>query len=276
MAVTLRLRVRCHRRVRLHNPRVETLPLVLLVTLFAVAFVAGSVDAVAGGGGLLTLPALLLAQVPPVNALATNKLQSSFGTFTSAWSMHRSGLTGSVRLAVPFACALVGSAAGTVLVQFVDASALTVAVPVVLAVIAVYFIVMPRRDDVERPARIGSGVYYATVVPTIGFYDGAIGPGTGSFYTAVGTSLRGHGLVAATAQARVLNFATNVASLIVFAFSGKMLWLVGGVMAVGQVGGAYLGAWAVSRGGARLIRPVVVVVCLAMLLQYLWRQGWLF
>lgn len=276
MTVTLRRRGGTCARIRLDNPPVETLTPVLLLMLFGVALMAGGIDAVAGGGGLLTLPALLLAQVPPVNALATNKLQSSFGTFTSAVSMYRKGMTGPVKLAIPFACALVGSVAGTVLVQFVDAAALTVAVPVVLAVIAVYFIVMPRREDAQRPAKIGTGMYYSTVVPGIGFYDGAIGPGTGSFFTATGVSLRGHGLVAATAQARVLNFATNVASLAVFAFSGKMLWIVGGVMAVGQMVGAYLGAAAVSRGGARLIRPVVVVVCLAMLAQYLWSQGWLF
>ncbi len=255
---------------------VETLTPALLLMLFSVALIAGSIDAVAGGGGLLTLPALLLAQVPPVNALATNKLQSGFGTFTSAFSMYRNGLTGQVRLTVPFVCALLGSAAGTTMVQFVDASALTVIVPVVLATIAVYFIVMPRREDAERPATVGTGVYHGAIIPSIGFYDGAIGGGTGSFFTAAAVSLRGQRLVAATAQARALNFATNAASLVIFGFGGKMLWIVGGVMAVGQVIGAYAGACVVSRGGARFIRPVVVTVCLAMLAQYLWSQGWLF
>lgn len=240
--------------------------------MFGVAFIAGAVDAVAGGGGLLTLPALLLAQVPPVHALATNKLQSSFGSFTSAMSMRRKGLTGSVRMFVPFMCALAGSAVGTVTVQFIDTSVLTIIVPVVLAGIAAYFIFMPRRDDVDRDPRLGTRAYHGLVVPSIGFYDGAFGPGTGSFFTAAGVSMRGQRMVPATAQARLLNFATNIASLTVFAVGGKMLWLVGGIMAIGQIVGAYLGAIAVARGGAKLIRPVVVVMCLAMLVQYLWKQ----
>ncbi|GAA4925072.1 hypothetical protein LX16_0152 [Stackebrandtia albiflava] len=253
----------------------ETLAPSVLLVLFGVALMAGAVDAVAGGGGLLTLPALLLAGVPPVNALATNKLQSSFGTFTSAFSMYRKGMTEGAPLVAPFCFALAGSAVGTAVVQFVDTSALTVVVPVVLAGIALYFIFMPKQGDGDRVPRMGAGPYRSVVVPVIGFYDGAFGPGTGSFFTAAGVSLRGLRVVPATAQARMWNFATNVASLVVFAIGGKMLWLVGAVMAVGQVVGAYLGAAAVSRGGARLVRPVVVVVCLAMLVQYLWRQGWL-
>lgn len=254
----------------------ESLTPTLLLMLVGVALMAGAVDAVAGGGGLLTLPALLLAQVPPVNALATNKLQSCFGTFTSAVSMYRGGLAGSVKMTVPFFCALGGSAVGTVMVQFLDASALTLLVPIVLATIALYFIFMPKYTDAEREPKMGTGLYHSVVIPGIGFYDGTIGGGTGSFFTAAGISLRGQRIVPASAQARIMNFGTNIASLVVFAFSGKMLWLVGGAMAVGQVVGAYLGATAVSRGGARLVRPVVVVICLAMLVQYLWQQGWLF
>ena len=253
----------------------ETVAPAVLLMLFGVALVAGLVDAVAGGGGLITLPALLLAQLPPVNALATNKLQSSFGTFTSAMSMRRKGLAGSVRMSVPFVCALAGSAVGAIAIQFIDTSALTVVVPIVLVVIAVYFIVMPKASDVDRPPRLATGPYHAVVVPGIGFYDGAFGPGTGSFFTAVGVSMRGQRLVAATAQAKLLNFATNAASLVVFLIGGKLVVMVGLVMAAGQIMGGYAGAVAVARGGARLIRPLVVVMCVAMLVQYLWKQGFL-
>ncbi|ADD45100.1 protein of unknown function DUF81 [Stackebrandtia nassauensis DSM 44728] len=261
--------------VYLKNRGMETVAPAVLLALFAVALIAGSVDAIAGGGGLLTLPALLLAQIPPVHAMATNKLQSSFGTFTSAMSMRRKGLAGPVDMQAPFLFALAGSAVGTVTVQFIDTRALTVVVPVVLAGIAIYFIAMPKRPDRDVEPRLALAPYNSLVVPGIGFYDGAFGPGTGSFFTAAGVSLRGQRLVPASAQARMLNFATNVASLVVFAIGGKTMWLVGGIMAVGSMSGAYLGALAVSRGGARLIRPIVVVMCLGMLVQYLWRQGWL-
>ncbi|MGH8881730.1 MAG: TSUP family transporter [Stackebrandtia sp.] len=138
-----------------------------------------------------------------------------------------------------------------------------------------YFIAMPKTDDVERPPWLATRPYHALVVPGIGFYDGAFGPGTGSFFTAAGVSMRGQRLVAATAQARLLNFGTNAASLVVFSFGGKLVMMVGLVMAVGQVMGAYLGAAAVAKGGARLVRPLVVVMCVAMLIQYLWKQGYL-
>src|SRR5690606_12646719 len=150
----------------------------------------------------------------------------------------------------------------------------TIVVPIVLAAIAVYFIAMPKRPDRDVEPRLGLAPYNGLVVPGIGFYDGAFGPGTGSFFTAAGVGLRGQRLVPASAQARMLNFDTNVASLVVFALGGKMVWLVGGVMAIGSVSGAYLGAFAVSKGGARLIRPIIVVMCLGMLVQYLWKQGW--
>ncbi|WP_415648095.1 TSUP family transporter [Stackebrandtia soli] len=250
----------------------ETVAPTLLLMLFVVALLAGCVDAVAGGGGLLTLPALLLAQVPPVHALATNKLQSSFGTLTSAVSMRRRGLTDGVQLTVPFLCALAGAALGAVSIQFVRTDTLQVAVPVVLVAIGLYFVFMPGNGTESRDPRMSTRTYHSMVVPGIGFYDGAFGPGTGSFFTAAGVSLRGQHLVAATAQAKTLNFATNIAALVVFLIGGKLMWVLGGIMAIGQIAGAYVGAIIVHRGGARLIRPIVVVMCVAMLVQYLWKE----
>ncbi len=252
---------------------VEHVEPLLLAMLFGAALVAGCVDALAGGGGLITLPVLLLAQVPPVQALATNKLQGSFGTLTSAVSLHRRGLTGGVKLTVAFVFALVGSVAGAVAVQFVDRSALDVVVPVVLILIALYFLFVPAAGAVESKPRMGQGPFRSLVVPTIGFYDGALGPGAGSFFAMAGVSLRGQHLVAATAQAKILNFATNIAALAVFVVGGQVMWLIGAVMVAGQVLGSLVGSFAVVKGGARLIRPVVVTVCVTMVGHYLWQKG---
>jgi uncharacterized membrane protein YfcA len=158
-------------------------------------------------------------------------------------------------------------------VQFVHTETLDVVIPVVLTCIALYFLLAPKAGVLDSRPRIKHGAYQGMVVPGIGFYDGMFGPGTGSFFSLAGVSLRGQNLVTATAHAKVLNFASNVASLMVFIVGGKVLWTIGAAMIVGQVIGAWLGAHAVVRGGTRLIRPVIVSVCFIMLGRYLWQKG---
>jgi len=247
--------------------------LTMMSLLFAAALLAGFVDTIAGGGGLITLPMLLLAQLPPVQALATNKLQGSFGTLTSSWSMLRRGLVRWNGVRGMFAASLLGAAAGTLAVQRVHPQALNIAIPIVLGVVGLYFLFSPRAGEREGQPRMGQRLYAGLVVPAIGFYDGFFGPGTGSFFSLGGVALRGQPLVTATAHTKMLNFASNIASLAVFVIGGKVLWVVGSVMVVGQMIGAWLGAHAVVRGGARLIRPLIVVMCALMLLRYAWERG---
>ena len=168
------------------------LELSLLLILGGVALLAGFIDTLAGGGGLLTLPALLLAGLNPVNALATNKLQGTFGSGMATFMLLRrrrfaETLAGLRR---PFLWSLGGSALGTVLVQLTDSDALQVLVPVVLAVIALYFLFSPGAGSVTRAPRLSARLYERTVVPVIGFYDGFFGPGTGSFFSLTGVALR--------------------------------------------------------------------------------------
>lgn len=243
------------------------------ILLFGVAMVAGFIDTLAGGGGLITIPALLLAQVPPVQALATNKLQGSFGTLTAAGMMLRKRLVRFTDVRAPFVCALLGGSAGAATVQLIDPGALDVVVPVVLIGIALYFLLAPKAGDADRAPRISESLYRRVVIPLIGFYDGVFGPGTGSFFSLAGVSLRGQNLVTATAFAKVLNFATNVASLAVFIAGGKVLWLTGAAMVAGQVIGAYAGSQVVVKGGTRIIRPLIVGVCVVMVGRYFWQKG---
>jgi uncharacterized membrane protein YfcA len=242
----------------------DVLGLLLLLSL-----VAGCLDTLAGGGGLLTLPALVLAGLPPLQALATNKLQGCMGTATATLMMlrHRRVSWQSVR--GPMLAAFLGAAAGSWLVQQLDTSKLGLVIPVVLAIIAVYFLFSGKLLEQVHPERLSAGSYRNTVVPLIGCYDGMFGPGTGSFYSLAGVALRGQSLLQATAMAKTLNFATNLASLLVFLAGGHMVWKAGLVMMLGQLCGAWLGSHLLFRIPVLYLRLLIVLMCSGMLLRWL-------
>lgn len=240
----------------------------LLVLLAFLAMFAGFFDAIAGGGGLLTIPALLLAQIPPISALATNKLQGSFGTLSASLTMIKQGKVDVKSLKVSIATCFVGSVLGTILIQFSSPDTVNIIIPIIISVICIYFLFAPNPGLVEAKPRIKSKAWRFFCIPALGFYDGYLGPGAGMFYTLAQVSLRGREIIAATASAKLLNFVSNVASLVVFIAGGKVVWVVGLSMMVGQLVGGYLGAHAAIKGGAKFIRPVIVVMCLAMLAKY--------
>jgi len=138
----------------------------------------------------------------------------------------------------------------------------------VLTAIALYFLVSRDRGDETAAPRMEAQKFDATVVPTVGFYDGAFGPGAGSFYTLGNAALLGRNIVSATAHAKVLNFASNLAALVIFALGGKVLWAVGAVMVAGSMLGAYAGSLVVIKKGNRVIRPAIVTMSLVMLCTY--------
>lgn len=240
----------------------------LSAVLGGAALVAGFVDTIAGGGGLITVPALLLGGVPPLQVLGTNKLQGAFGVLVASIGLRSKTGLDLPSAGISFAMAFLGGALGAFLIQLVDAKALDVMIPVVLGGIALYFMLAPAVRDVEGKPRLAQAPYQMIVLPCIGLYDGLFGPGAGSFYALSGVALRGLGLVRATANAKLVNFASNLASLAMFVHGGKVLWSIGGIMILGQVIGARLGALAVHKGGEKLIRPMIILVCLAMLAKY--------
>lgn len=241
----------------------------ILGLLFLAGIVAGCVDTIAGGGGLITVPILLGVGVPPAEALATNKLQGSFGTFIASLAFIRRGEI-DLRSFWPFVlAALLGSVAGTVGVRLIDASALKALIPALMIAVALYVLLSPRASDVEAHRRVSVGFFVGAVVPLIGAYDGFFGPGAGSFYAIGFVALLGFTLRRATAHAKILNFTSNIASLLVFLVGGHVIWLLGGVMAAGQLIGAQIGAHLVLRVGARVVRPVLVVVSVSMALKLL-------
>jgi len=230
-----------------------------LIALVAASTFAGTVDAIAGGGGLVTVPALRLAGLPAEVVLGTNKGQSAWGSLAAAIAFWRAGRVDARLALVTFPLAFVGSFAGASAVLLIPREVLDTIVIVLLVAAAVLLVVRKPSRDVDDPARhrpLAAGV----LALAIGAYDGFFGPGTGTFLIVGFVALCGRSLVHASADAKVVNFASNLAALVVFARAGAVRWDVALPMAAGQLCGGVVGARLALKGGARLVRIVVLVV----------------
>ncbi len=245
-----------------------TLNVILLLCL-AGAF-AGFVDTLVGGGGLITIPALLMSGVPPIMALGTNKLQAVAGSGTAAFMVVKRKRVEFNDVKMLMVAAFIGSLLGSIVIQFVASESLNIIIPVVIVFIGVYFILAPKqRLTGTQTPKVSNKVYRNSVLPSIGFYDGMFGPATGSFLTLAGVALRGHEIIHATATAKTLNFATNLASILVFIAFGKVVWLIGGIMIIGQLVGANLGARYLLRINPDKLRYLLIIVCFTILIVWL-------
>lgn len=228
--------------------------------LCAAAFAAGFFDAIAGGGGLIQLPALLvgLSDKPVITALGTNKFASIFGTTNAAYR-YRKGLQLDKKILIAMALpAFIGSLGGAKLAARIPTESLRVLVLVALVVIFIYTALNPKLGHEESPtlnyklaAISGAG---------IGFYDGIFGPGTGTFLMAVLVGALGYAFLTASAIAKFTNVATNLAALIIFANEGAILWAIGGALAFFNVLGSTLGARVALKGGSPLVRKVFLLM----------------
>jgi uncharacterized protein len=243
-----------------------------LALLLAAALTAGWVDAVVGGGGLVQLPALLIGLGPasaPVHALATNKVASICGTITSAVTYYRR-VRPDLRTALPMAAfALAGALLGAGIALVLPAGAIR---PVVLVALAGVLLHTLRNRDLgaETLLRHAGRRHHVTaggIGFVIGVYDGAVGPGTGSFLVFALVSMLGYAFVEASAKAKIANVATNLGALIVFVPQGVVLWRLGLLMGVANVLGGYVGARTAVARGAGFVRTVFVLVSTALLLR---------
>jgi uncharacterized protein len=251
-------------------PMFETLPHIALLLICA-AFIAGFVDAIAGGGGLITVPALLLAGANPLETLATNKLQGSFGSGTAMITYASKGHINLRSQALMAAISALAAAGGALVAHLLPMQALRIIMPVVLVAVAIYFAVKPGLTDADSARRMTPALFTFSFVPLIAAYDGFFGPGTGSFFMLGFVLLAGFGLLRATAHTKTLNFASNIGSFAVFAWSGAVWWAVGLAMGVAQMAGAALGARLAMRVGAGLIKPLIVITSTAMAARLLWQ-----
>jgi len=248
---------------------VVTLTPLELGLLVLTALVAGTIDAIAGGGGLLTLPALLALGLPPHLALGTNKGQSVLGSLSALVSFARAGKLDRARARLTFPAGLVGAFAGAGLVLLVDPKTLKplVLVLLVLAAVVVVFRRAPKAGAIdprppvpmERARALAVGIALV-----IGAYDGFFGPGTGTFVILAFVLLLREPMTNATANAKVVNFASNLAAVVLFAWKGTVLWRIALPMAAGQLAGGFLGAHLAVKGGERTIRLGVLLVVVAL------------
>ena len=236
-----------------------------LVLLVAAAFVAGWVDAVVGGGGLIQLPALLTAMPAAASrgaVLGTNKIASAAGPGVTSWTYVRP-ITPSAATAAPLViCALGGSAAGAAMARLIPRPWLPPIVLVALLAVGAYTLLRPTmglehaprhqgRSHALRAGAIGAGV---------GVYDGILGPGTGSFFIIAMVALLGYGFLEASVHAKLANLTTNLGALAVFGLQGQVWWLLGAVLALANLTGGFLGARLALRLGARFVRRGLLVV----------------
>ncbi len=245
----------------------EQVDIWIYVLMFGVALFAGFVDSIVGGGGLITIPALLAVGIPEHVALATNKLQANFGSFTAALRFVRGGYIDFKRIWLGIVCTFVGAALGTWSVLLIDATVIRWLVPLLLVAIFLYTIFCPDLGKTERAKKMSEGAFYAIFGIAIGFYDGFLGPGTGSFWMFAMLALIGLEIKQAIANTKVLNSASNILSLVVFIMGGHILWTLGLVMGAGQAIGAYLGASTAMKKEIGFIRRLFLAVVAATILK---------
>ena len=238
-----------------------------LALLVVASFVAGTVDAIAGGGGLVTLPALLAAGLPPALALGTNKGQSVFGSGAALLRYARAGLVDGRVARVTFPAGLLGSLGGAAVVLLVPPAMLRPVVLALLVVVAAVLAFRPAAPSGPRASAHRSPSVAAAIALVIGAYDGFFGPGTGTFLIFGFVIFFGAGMREASADAKVVNFASNLAAVALFASRGLVAWNVALPMAAGQFAGGLAGAHLAVRGGDRLVRWVVLLVVLALVVK---------
>lgn len=246
----------------------------ILALLFGAALIAGFIDAIAGGGGLITIPALLSAGIPPAMALGTNKLQACGGSFSASLYFVRKKAVNLRQIWLLILLTFIGASLGTIVVQLIDIAFLKVALPFLVLALGIYFLFSPTIKDEDQKQRISYLLFAFTAAAGIGFYDGLFGPATGSFFTLAFVLLLGFPLTKGVAHAKVLNFTSNFASLCFFILGGAVLWKIGFVMMAGQFIGGTLGARMVVTKGKQIIRPLIVTMSFLMVLKMLWDQGY--
>jgi len=245
-------------------------PIFLYPLLFLAGLTAGLVDAIAGGGGLITIPVLLGAGIPPHYALGTNKFQASFGSFTASYYYVTKGGTNIKDAKTGIIFTLIGAAIGTITVQMVNGKILNYIIPFLLAGIIIYSFLTPRLGEIDKHPKFSVLPFFILFGLLLGFYDGFFGPGTGSFWTIAFVAGLGFNLTKATGFTKIMNFTSNIVSLLIFLIGGKILFTAGIFMAAGQIIGSKIGAGLVIKKGAKFIRPIFISIVILTTLKLIY------
>lgn len=240
--------------------------LLMILILFIAGIAAGLIDTLAGGGGLIIVPVMLLLGIPPLEAMGANKLQACFGELTAIIEFRRKGHIKLRKLLLGFIFVAIGSTVGTLLLQQTHPELLKKLLPVLLALVLIYTIFSPRPQAEDVKARMPSPVFYSLIGLLIGFYNGYFGPGTGSFWVVAFMFFMGFNIRNASIHAKPLNFTSNIVALVWFILAGQIWYWAGISAGIGQIIGAKIGAHLVIYKGLQIIRPVFITIVSIMIL----------
>lgn len=245
-----------------------------LIFICIAGFIAAAIDSIAGGGGIISLPAIIATGVPPHLALGTNKFASTCASFTSTLKFAKSKKIHFSLVKYQIPCTVLGASLGVFTALRVDESFLNWFIVVMIIAVALYTIV--KKDFGQTGnftglsrKKITYGMLFAF---GLGFYDGFFGPGTGSFLIFLFISIFGFDFTVAAGNGKILNFVSNVVSLILFALSGKIIYLVGIPMAISMIFGAYVGTHIAIKNGAKVIKPIFITIALALVVKLIWQS----
>lgn len=236
------------------------LSLGLAAVLFGTSLLAGAVDAIAGGGGLITVPLLISIGLPAPVALGTNKLQSSVGTFVATHNYFKNNLLSFHVIMKGLLCGFAGTTLGAFTAQFIDASLLEKTLPFLMLFILLYTFYNPTLGLLDGKQRMQESFFYIFFGFTLGFYDGFLGPGTASFWVIALIFFLGYNLAKATAYTKAFNFKSNIIATVWFMIGHDVDYKIGLIMACGQLFGAKLGSQLVIWNGAKLVRPFFLTI----------------
>jgi uncharacterized membrane protein YfcA len=240
--------------------------------LFLAGFSAGFVDSIAGGGGLITLPVVLNLGLPPQVALGTNKFQATFGSGSAALHFFRQGTVPLKEGWKGILATGLGAAGGVAAIQHLAPELLKLVIPYCLLGVALFMLFSPRLGHEVRKPVLSDLAFHMIFGLLLGFYDGFFGPGTGSFWVIAYVLLFGFTLVRATGFTKVMNFVSNLVSLLLFMAAGNVEYSQGLVMAAGQFLGARLGSALVLNKGARFVRPVFITMAIGVTLKLIYEN----
>ncbi len=248
----------------------------LLMTLCSVGFVAGFIDAVAGGGGMLTVPTLLTSGLPPHIALGTNKLAATFGSFTASYTFYKKKLFNPQFWRLSLIATAIGAIGGTIIVNQLSTEFLDKVLPILIVATALYTLlakaVINSSNDlpiINRKLKVQQIVQGLS----LGFYDGVAGPGTGAFWTASSSILYKMNILICSGLARSTNFVSNICSLFTFLYLGQVNLLLGLLMGIFIMAGSWVGAHSAIKFGSKFIRPVFVVLVISLSINLAY-QAW--
>lgn len=234
-----------------------------LLLVCPLVFFAGFVDSIAGGGGIISLPAYHIAGLPPTMALGTNKFSSTFGTSISTFRFVRNGKIHVKAAIVSVTTAFIGSALGALLAGYVSDVILKYFLIIMLPVLAVFVLKNKKFNEngFEIPLTLSKTLLLAALAGfVIGCYDGFFGPGTGTFLILIFNTIIGFDLLTSSGNAKVINLSSNIAALATFLLSGNVVIAIGIPAAICGIAGNYLGSGLALKNGIKIIRPVFIVV----------------